>query len=213
VTRQEGGFTLIEVLVTLVIAATVLSAIGSLLALVARHTERSALAEADVQETIAFTRLVDRLLADVGPDPDAVVADRQSLTVAGFGAPRGLAAAGEAVIRLERQPAAAGRSQLAFTVLRVEGDGGEDDASETGSATFGRSEIVLTDLEAFEILAARGGHGAGGAGSAAGPVSRIRFAWLRRGGRPRIHDVEVHRATRTACVRGSLARGCSLLSL
>jgi prepilin-type N-terminal cleavage/methylation domain-containing protein len=208
VTRQEGGFTLIEVLVTLVIAATVLTAVGSLLGLVAQHKERSTLADADVEETIAFTRLVDRLLADVGPEPDALVADRQSLTVAGFGAPRGLAAAGEAVVRLERQPAAAGRSQLAFTVLRVEGDGGEDDASETGLAASGRSELVLTDLEAFEILAM----GSAGAGGAGGPISRIRFAWLRRGGRPRIHDAEVHRAMQTACVRGSLARGCSLLS-
>jgi prepilin-type N-terminal cleavage/methylation domain-containing protein len=189
------GFSLIEVLVAMAIAAAVLSVTGGLLSLLAQQKARAITAAADVQEAMSFMRLVDRLLSDVGAGADTLVLDHDSLVVSSFGVPRGLAASAEVASKLT--------THVAFMVDRLDGD--------ASSAASRRTEAVLTDLERFEMAAevdrrwVRALHGV------AGSVTRIRFAWLRRGGQSRIHDVDIRRASATACIRNSLASGCSSL--
>jgi prepilin-type N-terminal cleavage/methylation domain-containing protein len=203
VSGQETGFSLIEILVTMIIAAGVVTVTGTLLSLVAQQTVRSNRASSDVREAMAFMRLVDRLLSDVGAGADALVIDRDTLTIAGFGAPRSLAAAAEVVARLAREPSGGDTSHVVFTIARFDGD--------VASATSRRTETVLADLERFEIAAEIGRRWVTESRGLTGPITRLRFAWLRKGGRPRIHEVEVRFGVPTACIRNPVANGCSML--
>ena len=199
------GFSLIEVLVAMVIAAMALTASGTLLSLVVQQKSRSIVAASDVGEAMSFMRLVDRLFSDVGAGADALVLDRSTVIVSGFGLPRGLAASAEALAVLAREPSGPGSSRVTFTIARFEGD--------AALATSRRTETVLTDLERFGIATEVDGRWVlGEERRLNGAITRIRFSWLRKGGRPRVHDVEVRRGVATACIRSSLARGCSMLT-
>jgi prepilin-type N-terminal cleavage/methylation domain-containing protein len=202
VSARETGFSLIEVLVTMAIAAAVLTATGSLLSLLVQRQGRAISDISDAREAMAFMRLVDNLLADAGAGAGAILLERDALIVSGSGVPRSLAAPAEVVARLARERSGPEASSITFTIDRFDGD--------VASATSRRTATVLSELERFDVSAQIDGRWASDP-PLAGSITRIRFAWLRKGGRPRLHDVDVRRGAATACIRNPLATGCSMV--
>jgi prepilin-type N-terminal cleavage/methylation domain-containing protein len=195
------GFSLIEVLVAMMIAAAVLTALGTLLSLAAQQKARLGAAVDDTDEAIAFTRLVDRLFGDIGERPDAVAIEDQSLSVSGFGLPQSLAASGEVVAHLAPRPSGPTLSRVLFTVS----------LPEAALATPGteRTDTVLSDLVQYSVFAQRNGQWSAAWPSSAGPPARVRFVWQRQGGRPRSHEAVVRQGVATACIRSLVAQGCA----
>lgn len=195
----DGGFSLVESLVSLAIAGFVVIALANLIWLMAGQEQRLTASESDVAEAAAFAATIERLFASPAADANALTLDEQGLSLVSHGLPQSTAAAGRARIALTLAPGAY-ESRLVLSLAPL-----------SSTDAFGGSlpQTVLSHLQSLSIQVRAGGQWRSRWGGNLPLPDLVRFSWNQWGQRPRELVAMIGaRQTSTACIRSPLNQAC-----